>query len=170
MWATIIAGLEGHAHLCNSGVNVMGIPNTFRLDLKCTPYRGSHRLIYLNIPTDGIVGKGVRVVVLAEVCYWAWSLRFQSQHHAKLACLWIRCKLSITAPVPCLPVRHHAPCHDGYEFQLSGTMSLNKHFLLCVTLIMVSYHSHRRVTKMTSKFDTHTWPALGAKNIWSDRM
>lgn len=58
----------------------------------------------------GHVGGGVSLVVdfavLKELC------QIQS-HSLPPMCRW-RCKLSVTAPAPCLPVWCHIPCHESH--------------------------------------------------------
>jgi hypothetical protein len=85
---------------------------------------GPHWLICLNdwSQTGGTVWEGVgNVTLLWEVCHCRQALRFQNPMIFQLVlspsalCLWIRCNLSATAPVPSLPACLHAPCHDAHR-------------------------------------------------------
>jgi hypothetical protein len=74
--------------------------------------------------------------LLDEVCYWKWALSFSkvnatscylSLPFMNLSSIYeSRCKLSATAPEPCLPAcHHHVPSHDGHGLILCNPKELS---------------------------------------------
>lgn len=106
---------------------------------------GPHSLLYWNTYSPVGVWEGLGVVALLEKeCHWACALRFQMPTPSSVSflslsasCLQTRYELSATAPAPSLPACYHAPCCE----------SKFKHFLLFVALVMVFYHSVRKVAE-----------------------
>jgi hypothetical protein len=84
----------------------------------------SLKFICLNAwaSVSGTVWEGLGgVALLEEVCHWRWALSFPKPCQAQFLPLsWLPaacgsgCNLLATAPVLCLTVCHHDPCHDGY--------------------------------------------------------
>ena len=62
--------------------------------------------------------------------------------------LWIRCELSATAPVPCLPACCDAPMLTGKMVldSPSGTMSKINSFFLKLSVHLMFNHNNRKVT------------------------
>jgi hypothetical protein len=89
----------------------------------------SHWNYLRRIRRCGLVG--VVVFLLEEVRHWVWVVRFQKPTlgpGSLSACsLWIRCKLSVTAPLPLLLACCCVPCHDahGLTLWLSASSQLN---------------------------------------------
>lgn len=82
----------------------------------------SHTLLYLNAwsPVDGSPLGGLGGLLRGGMSLGV-GLKISRAHSIPI--MWMRCKLSATAPTLCLPACCHVPCYDGYGRQPSGTMN-----------------------------------------------